>query len=71
MTYKTITPAQFLADAAAWDIKRRAMRRAAFFEAIFNAFMVLFSISFIALSCVVIAGPGLLALAAFFGITMP
>ncbi|NNM63132.1 MAG: hypothetical protein HKL99_00695 [Burkholderiales bacterium] len=68
MTYKTITRAQFLAEARAWDIKRRAMRRAAFFEAIFNTFMAVFSIVFIALSCVAIAGPGLLALAAFFGI---
>ncbi|MHB1668829.1 hypothetical protein [Thiomonas sp.] len=70
MTYKTITPEQFLADARAWDIKRRAMRRAAFFEAIFNIFMAVFSIAFIALTCVTIAGPGVLAAAAFFGVTL-
>ena len=68
MSDRYLTTSEFLADAAAWDKKRRAMRRAAFFSGIFNIFMSLFSIVFIALTCVTIAGPGLLALAAFFGI---
>uniref|UniRef100_E6PSN9 Uncharacterized protein n=1 Tax=mine drainage metagenome TaxID=410659 RepID=E6PSN9_9ZZZZ len=70
MSYRTITPAQFLADARAWDIKRRAMRRAAFFSGIFNIFMAVFSIAFIVLTCAVIAGPGVLAIASFFGIPL-
>uniref|UniRef100_E6PSG5 Uncharacterized protein n=1 Tax=mine drainage metagenome TaxID=410659 RepID=E6PSG5_9ZZZZ len=69
MTYRTITPQQFLIEARAWDIKRRAMRRAAFFEAIFNTFMAVFSIAFIVLTCTTIAAPFLLSAAAFFGFT--
>ncbi len=71
MTYKTLTPAQFLAEAAAWDKKRRAMRRAALFRGIFDAFMAVFSLAFLALSFLIFAGPGVLALAAFFGVPMP
>ena len=68
MTYKTLTPSQFLADARAWDIKRRAMRRAALFNTLFDTFMGAFAVAFIAFSFLVFAGPGVLALAAFFGI---
>ncbi|WP_146748609.1 hypothetical protein [Thiomonas sp. X19] len=70
MTYKTITPAQFLAEARAWDIKRRAMRRAAFFASIFNTFMAAFALAFIALTCTTIAAPFVLAAAAFLGIPL-
>ncbi len=69
MTYKTLTPEQFLADARAWDIKRRAMRRAAFFSGIFDAAMGVFAIAFLALSLLIFAGPGVMAVAAFFGFT--
>ena len=68
MTYKTVTAEQFLADARAWDLKRRAMRRAVFLNSIFDAFMGVFALAFLALSFLVFAGPGVLALAAFFGI---
>ena len=71
MTYKTLTPAQFLAEAAARDKKRRAMRRAAVFHGIFDAFMGVFAIAFLALSFLLFAGPGVLALAALFGVPMP
>ena len=71
MTYKTITTKQFLDDAAAWDIKRRARRRAAFFESLFNTVMGIFSLAFLALMFTIFAGPGLLAVAAFFGVPMP
>ncbi len=71
MTYKTLTTEQFLADAAAWDAKRRAMRRAAFFGGIFDAAMGIFSLAFIAFMFTIFAGPGLLAVAAFFGVPMP
>ena len=71
MTYKTLTAEQFLADARAWDKKRRAMRRAAFFNTIFDTFMGVFAIAFLALSFLLFAGPGVLALAALFGVPMP
>ena len=70
MTYKTLTVEQFLEEARAWDIKRRAMRRAALLNGIFDAFMAVFSLVFLALTCVLIAGPGLMAVAAFFGIPL-
>ena len=71
MTYKILTAEQFLADARAWDIKRRAMRRAAFFNGVFDAAMSLFAVAFIAFSFLIFAGPGVLAVAAFFGVPMP
>uniref|UniRef100_E6PNJ9 Uncharacterized protein n=1 Tax=mine drainage metagenome TaxID=410659 RepID=E6PNJ9_9ZZZZ len=71
MTYKTITPEQFLIEAREWDKKRRAMRRAAFFNGIFNTVMSVFSIAFICLACAVVAGPFVLAVAAFLGIQLP
>ena len=70
MTYKTLTTAQFLAAAGEWDIKRRAMRRAAFFESIFDTVMAVFSVAFISLICALIAAPFLLAFAAFLGIPL-
>ena len=70
MTYSTITTEQFLIEARAWDKKRRAMRRAAFFNAIFDAFMSIFGVALISLTCAVIAAPFLLAVAAFLGIPL-
>lgn len=69
MTYKTLTVEQFLEEARAWDKKRSAMRRAAFFHGIFDATMAVFGLVSLALTCVLIAGPGLMALSAFFGFT--
>ncbi len=69
MTYKTLTVEQFLADAREWDAKRRAMRRAAFCNGVFDAAMGLFAIAFLALSFLIFAGPGVMAVAAFFGFT--
>ena len=69
MTYKTLTTEQFLEEARVWDIKRRAMRRAALLHGVLDTFMGIFSLVFLALTCVLIAGPGLMALSAFFGFT--
>ena len=71
MTYKTLTPSQFLAEARAWDAKCRAMRRAAFFNAIFDTSCAVFSLAFIAFSFLIFTGPGVMAVAAFFGVPMP
>ena len=68
MTYDTITIEQFLIEARAWAKKRRAMRRAAFFNTVFDAFMSIFSVVFLALTCAILAAPFLLAIAAFLGI---
>ena len=70
MTDNTLTISQFLEEARAWDKKRRAMHRAAFFNAIFDTSCAVFSLAFIALTCALIAAPFLLAAAAFLGIPL-
>lgn len=70
MSDRYLTPEQFLADARAWDIKRRAMRRAKIFSGVFDAAMGLFALSFIGLICTTLAAPFWLAVAAFLGIPL-